>query len=75
METLKMKTMVAFEFHRLYPLNQSIIQRMSSFYMRNIARVKTTNDSSDLFLKNNNYLFKYFIFNIKCTSFNTIILF
>ena len=36
----------------------------------NIAHVKTTNNS-DFFLKNNNYEFRSFIFNIKCTNFNT----
>ncbi|RHN44481.1 hypothetical protein MtrunA17_Chr7g0219901 [Medicago truncatula] len=42
--------------------------------MCNIAHVKTTNSSS-FFLENYNYLFKSFIFNIKCTSSNTKFLF
>jgi len=39
-----------------------------------IVHVKTIN-SSNFFLKNNNYLFKSFIFNIKCTSSNIKFLF
>ena len=38
--------------------------------MCNIAHVKTTNNSN-FFLESNNYLFKRFIFNIKCTNSNT----
>ena len=43
---------------------------MSLSNMCNIAHVKISN-SGNFFLKNNNYLFKSFIFNIKYTSFNT----
>jgi hypothetical protein len=43
--------------------------------MCNIAYVKVINSSSNyLLLKNNNNLLKYYIFNIKCTSFNTNLL-
>jgi len=40
---------------------------MSLSNMYNIVDVKTT-DNNNFFLKNNNYLFKSFIFNIKCTT-------
>jgi hypothetical protein len=40
----------------------------------NIAHVKETKYSNFL-LKNNNYLIKSYIFKIKCTSFNTNLLF
>ena len=36
--------------------------------------VKTTK-SSNFLLKNNNYLLKYYTFNIKCTNSNTNLLF
>jgi hypothetical protein len=43
--------------------------------MCNIEHVKSTK-SSNFFIKNNNNLLKtYSIFNIKCTSFNTNLLF
>jgi hypothetical protein len=42
--------------------------------MCNIAHVMKIK-SSNFLLENKNYLLKYYIFNIKCTNFNTNLLF